>query len=76
LRNDGAFALAERRAMYRGWFTCAARSGLAGAAPWLFSYDGRPNEWDRHTFYFRDGSAAADPGNRYADIVIEAARQR
>jgi len=76
LRNDGAFALAERRAMYRGWFTCAARSGLAGAAPWLFSYDGRPNEWDRHTFYFRDGSAPADPRNRYADIVIEAARQR
>ena len=76
LRNDGAFTLAERRAMYRGWFTCAARSGLAGTAPWLFSYDARPDEWDRHTFYFRDGSAPQDPANRYADIVIGAAGQR
>lgn len=76
MRNDGAFTLGERRAMYRGWFTCAARSGLAGAAPWLFSYDARPDEWDRHTFYFRDRSVPQDPANRYADTVLNAAGGR
>ncbi len=76
LRNDGVFMLSERRAMYRGWLTCAVRTGLAGAAPWLFAYDARPEQWDRHTFYFRDGTAPQDPRNRYADIVLDASRQR
>lgn len=74
LRNRGAFSLEERRAMYRGWLRCARLSGLAGAAVWTFSYDARPEEWDLHTFYFRDGTEPADPVNRYADLLIEAAR--
>ena len=76
LRNDGMFDLAERRAIYRGWFACAARSGLAGSAPWLFANDARRDDWDRHTFYFRDGTRPEDPQNRYADLLIEAARAR
>jgi mannan endo-1,4-beta-mannosidase len=73
LRNDGVFSLAERRAMIRGWLRCARRAGLAGAGLWMFAYDGRPDAWDRHTFYFRDGTEAGDPVNRYADLVQEAA---
>ncbi len=74
LPNDGVLALAERRAAYRAWFGCARRTGAAGVAPWLFAYDARPDTWDRHTFYFRDGTSPEDPVNRYADLVIEAAR--
>jgi mannan endo-1,4-beta-mannosidase len=74
LRNDGAFTLSERRAMYSGWLTCAHRTGLAAVAPWVFAYDARP-EWDRHTFYFRDGTEPDDPQNRYVDIIIRAAEQ-
>ncbi len=75
LKNDGAFSLAERRAIYRGWLACSHRSGLAGTAPWMFAYDSRPDEWDSHTFYFREGTAPDDPRNRYADIILRAARQ-
>lgn len=73
LRNNGAFALPERRAMYRGWLACARKTGLAGIAPWVFANDARPDRWDRHTFYFRDGTDPADPRNRYADLILEAA---
>ena len=73
LANDGVFTLDERRALYRGWLECARRSGLAGAGPWMFAYDARPDAWDRHTFYFRDGTAPSDPVNRYADLLISAA---
>jgi len=67
LRNEGALALDERRALYRGWFRCAWRSGIGASAPWMFAYD------DDHTFYFRDGTVPADARNRYADILIESA---
>ncbi len=73
LRNEDALALDERRALYRGWFRCAWRSGIGASAPWMFAYDDRPDAWDAHTFYFRDGTAPADARNRYADILIEAA---
>jgi mannan endo-1,4-beta-mannosidase len=73
LRNLGEFPLEERRAIYRGWLRCAWRTGTGGIAPWMFSYDDRPDAWDDFTFYFRDGTAPADLSNRYADLVIEAA---
>lgn len=73
LRNRGTFNLAERRAMYRGWLSCARKSGLGGVAPWVFANDARPDDWDLHTFYFRDGTDPRDPRNRFADIIIEAA---
>ncbi|WP_434386663.1 cellulase family glycosylhydrolase [Melittangium boletus] len=73
LRNREGFALEERRALYRGWWRCAWRSGVAASAPWMFAYDARPDSWDDYTFYFRDGSAPSDAANRYADLVIEAA---
>lgn len=73
LRNHGTFALPERRAMYRGWLSCARKTGLAGVAPWVFAYDARPDQWDMHTFYFRDGTEPGDPQNRYADLILEAA---
>lgn len=76
LRNQGAFSLEERRALYRGWLRCARRSGLWGAAVWLFAYDSRPDEWDPHTFYFRDGSEPSHPDNRYADLLLESAPKR
>ncbi len=74
LRNSGAFTLEERRAIYRGWLACARASGVAVAAPWLFAYDARAEDWDMHTFYFRDGTEPADPVNRHADLLVEAAR--
>jgi mannan endo-1,4-beta-mannosidase len=74
LRNAGAFSLEERRAIYRGWFACARAAGAGGAAPWMFAYDARPDEWDLHTFYFRDATFPGDAVNRYADLVIAAAR--
>ncbi len=73
LRNDG-LALDDRRAIYREWFACTETAGLAGAGPWLFANDSRPDAWDVHTFYFLDGTDPADPRNRYADIVLETAR--
>ncbi|HEY3358582.1 MAG TPA: cellulase family glycosylhydrolase [Polyangia bacterium] len=74
LRNAGDLDLAARRAIYRGWFRCARTSGALGAAPWMFANDARPDAWDAYTFYCRDGTAPADPVNRYADVVSEAAR--
>ena len=73
LRNLGEFPLEERRAIYRGWLRCAWRAGTGGIAPWMFSYDARPDTWDDFTFYFRDGTLPDNPSNRYADLVIEAA---
>jgi mannan endo-1,4-beta-mannosidase len=73
LRNDG-LPLDDRRAVYRGWFRCARRAGAGGEAPWMFAYDARPDGWDAFTFYDRDGTVPADPVNRYADLVEEAAR--
>ncbi|MDY7231662.1 cellulase family glycosylhydrolase [Hyalangium rubrum] len=72
LRNQGDFSLEERRALYRGWLRCAWRAGVGGLAPWMFSYDSRPDAWDAFTFYYRDGTAPEHPSNRYADLVIEA----
>jgi mannan endo-1,4-beta-mannosidase len=72
LRNDG-LPLEDRRAIYRGWFRCIRAAGGAGVAPWLFAYDARPDAWDPHTFYWRDGTDPADPVNRYADLVRDAA---
>lgn len=73
LRNLDGFPLEERRAIYRGWLRCAWSAGTGAIAPWMFSYDTRPDAWDEFTFYFRDGTAPEDPRNRYADLVIEAA---
>jgi mannan endo-1,4-beta-mannosidase len=73
LKNSGFFSLEKRRAMYRGWLRCAKASGLAAAGPWMFANDARPDEWDAHTFYFRDGTQPDDPMNRYADLLVEAA---
>ena len=73
LKNLGTFSLDERRAIYRGWLKCAQRSGVGGIAVWMFAYDARPDDWDPHTFYFRDGTQPADPSNRYSDLIIEAA---
>ena len=73
LRNSGSFSLEERRALYRGWWRCAWNTGVAASAPWMFANDARPDTWDDFTFYFRDGSVPAHPGNRYADLIIEAA---
>jgi len=39
----------------------------------VFANDARPDEWDDYTFYYRDGTVPADPRNRYADLVVEAA---
>ncbi len=72
LRNDG-LPLEDRRAIYRGWFRCIRRAGGAGVAPWLFAYDARPDGWDPYTFRWRDGTDPADPVNRYADLVRDAA---
>jgi len=73
LRNLDGFPLQERRAIYRGWLRCAWSAGTGAIAPWMFSYDTRPDAWDEFTFFFRDGTAPEDPRNRYADLVIEAA---
>jgi mannan endo-1,4-beta-mannosidase len=73
LRNREGFTLDERRAMYRGWFRCAWRTGAGASGPWMFANDSRPDEWDDFTFYYRDGTVPADPRNRYADLVVEAA---
>jgi mannan endo-1,4-beta-mannosidase len=73
LRNEGDFDLSQRRALYRGWLECMREQGVGGGALWMFANDARPDAWDAHTFYFRDGTAPDDPVNRYADLVIEAA---
>ncbi|WP_375770513.1 cellulase family glycosylhydrolase [Archangium gephyra] len=73
LRNQEGYSLDERRAMYRGWFRCAWRTGAGASGPWMFANDARPDEWDEFTFYYRDGTVPADPRNRYADLVVEAA---
>lgn len=73
LHNVDGFTLAERRAMYRGWLRCARKVGAAVAGPWVFAYDARPDGWDLHTFYFKDGTQPGDPENRYADLLVEAA---
>ena len=73
LRRDGGFPLVVRRAIYRGWLTCARRGGLAAAAPWLFVNDARPASWDPLSFAWFDGTDPADPRNQYVDLVAEAA---
>ena len=73
LPAGGALTLAERRAVYAGWFRCARASGTAAAAPWMLANDARPAEWDPHSFYWRSGTDPADPANTYADLVLDAA---
>ncbi|HSP77818.1 MAG TPA: cellulase family glycosylhydrolase [Myxococcaceae bacterium] len=73
LRNQGHFLLDERRALYRGWFHCAWRTGVGATAPWMFAYDARPDAWDDFTFYYLDGTVPAERRNRYADLIVEAA---
>jgi len=73
LRNEGELDLSQRRALYRGWLECMRKDGVGGGALWVFANDARPDAWDAHTFYFRDGTTPDDPANRYADLVIEAA---
>ncbi|MCP3137955.1 glycoside hydrolase 5 family protein [Pyxidicoccus xibeiensis] len=73
LRNEGSLDLSQRRALYRGWLECLRKQGVGGGALWMFANDSRPDAWDAHTFYFRDGTVPEDPVNRYADLIIEAA---
>jgi mannan endo-1,4-beta-mannosidase len=73
LRNREGFSLDERRALYRGWFRCAWRTGVGASGPWMFANDARPDDWDDFTFYYRDGTVPTDPRNRYADLIVEAA---
>jgi len=73
LRNEGELDLSQRRALYRGWLECMREEGVGAGALWMFANDARPDAWDAHTFYFRDGTTPEDPVNRYADLVIEAA---
>ncbi|MBZ4421918.1 cellulase family glycosylhydrolase [Myxococcus sp. RHSTA-1-4] len=73
LRNEGDLDLSQRRALYRGWLECMREQGVGAGALWMFANDARPDAWDAHTFYFRDGTAPEDPVNRYADLIIEAA---
>jgi mannan endo-1,4-beta-mannosidase len=75
LLNDG-LQLQARRAIYRGWLRCARRAGVAAVAPWLFANDARPDAWDPYTFRWLDGTDPADPRNRYADILRDAAAGR
>ncbi|MFP2928780.1 glycoside hydrolase 5 family protein [Pyxidicoccus sp. 3LG] len=73
LRNEGSLDLSQRRALYRGWLECLRHQGVGAGALWMFANDARPDAWDAHTFYFRDGTAPEDPVNRYADLIVEAA---
>ncbi|WP_241758202.1 glycoside hydrolase 5 family protein [Myxococcus landrumensis] len=73
LKNEGALDLSQRRALYRGWLECMRVSGVGAGSLWMFANDARPDAWDAHTFYFRDGTRPEDPINRYADLVMEAA---
>ncbi|MCI0571659.1 MAG: cellulase family glycosylhydrolase [Myxococcaceae bacterium] len=73
LPDDGTFLLEERRALYRGWFRCARRTGVAGMLPWMFANDARPREWDPYSFSWQDGTTADDPVNQYVHLVEEAA---
>lgn len=73
LKNRGGLSLAERRSIYRDWFQCAFEVGASAIAPWMFSYDSRPDEWDDFTFYSKSGAPLDSADNRYADIVAWAA---
>lgn len=73
LRNLGGLYLDERRALYRGWLHCMRRTGAGGAAPWMFAYDRRDEDWDRYAFQYLDGTLPGDLRNRYADLLVEAA---
>jgi mannan endo-1,4-beta-mannosidase len=73
VQRTGGLTLAERRAVYAGWFRCARTTGAAAAAPWMLANDARPAEWDSHAFYWRTGTDPADPVNEYADLVRAAA---
>lgn len=75
LEETDALGREERRAIYRGWLTCAERSGAAGAMPWLFTDDGRPQAWDPYSFRWRDGSDPAEPDNLFVDILAEFAER-
>jgi mannan endo-1,4-beta-mannosidase len=70
LRNEGAFDLDQRRALYRGWLRCAESQGASLGLLWMFANDARPDGWDLHTFYYRDGTLPEDPQNRYADLLL------
>jgi mannan endo-1,4-beta-mannosidase len=60
------FRREERLRVYASWLAAAADAGAAGAGPWLFAYDQRPEAWDDFTFYERDG---------YPELLREAARR-
>jgi mannan endo-1,4-beta-mannosidase len=60
--------------MYRTWLGAAERSGVAGIGPWLFAHDDRPDAWDDFTFYWKSGTRPDARGNRYADLLADAAR--
>jgi mannan endo-1,4-beta-mannosidase len=73
LRRAGAFDLARRRAIYRGWLGCARAAGAAAAGPWMFAYDARPASGDDSSFAWIDGTAADDPRNEYVDVLQDVA---
>lgn len=72
LRNRGGLTLEQRRAVYERWMSAAiAHPAVAGALSWSFSTDDRPDSWDEHTWYWRDGTEPGDAINRYADLHRE-----
>jgi mannan endo-1,4-beta-mannosidase len=73
LRREGGLALEERRAILRGWLTCARRTGAAAAGPWMLAHDDRPDAWDAYQFKWWDGTAPEDPANQYVDLLRDAA---
>jgi mannan endo-1,4-beta-mannosidase len=73
LRRDGPLPPPARREALRRWLASALEAG-AGAVPWLFAPDGRPADWDPHTFHLRDGASPDDPVNAVAGVVLEASR--
>jgi len=72
LRRDG-LPLEARRAIYRGWFACARRTGVAAAGPWMLAHDDRPDAWDAYQFKWLYGTPPEDPANQYVDILRDAA---
>lgn len=76
LRNRGGLTLEHRRTVYETWMNAAiAHPSVAGALSWSFSTDDRPDSWDEHTWYWRDGTDPTDEANRYADLHREWARR-
>ena len=72
--DNGGLPLSERRRIYRRWFEVAREHpAVVGVCSWSFSTDERPDDWDSFSWTWRDGTDAADDGNRYAALHSEEA---